>query len=398
MRTLIVTLFLVSLAILAGVAIKEDPGYVEIVIAGKSIQTSFAFLAFAFLAFYFSVYVLVKFALFLFHLPENFAGWRKRQKSYNARLSLNQGLIDLAEGRWEQAEKKLVRLAEYSDAKLLNYLAAARAAQHQNAHDRRDAYLKKAIENNPQADIAVGITQAELQIAHNQIEQALATLNRLSQLSPKHIYIKKLLAKIYIRVGEWEKFIDLLPELKKHHLFQAEKLDELERKARLEQIENKQLSAERLVFLWQALPKSVKQDKNILFHYAKRMKAVNNVAALEECINSQIKQLWDERLIKFYGEVKGEDALKQLQFAESLLKEHDKSPMLYLTLGRLSIRQELWGKAKTYLKQSIDLGATIDAYKALADLHLKLGEAQQAQQYYQAGLELAVRQQKNLPE
>ncbi len=398
MRTLIVTLFLVSLAILVGVAIKEDPGYVEIVIAGKSIQTSFAFLSLAFLAFYFSVYVLVKFALFLFHLPENFAGWRKQQKKYNARLSLNQGLIDLAEGRWEQAEKKLVRLAEYSDAKLLNYLAAARAAQHQNAHDRRDAYLKKAIENNPQADIAVGITQAELQIAHNQIEQALATLNRLSQLSPKHIYIKKLLAKIYIRVGEWEKFIHLLPELKKHRLFQQDKLDELERKAYLKQIQKEQLSAEKLVFLWQALPKHIKQDKNIQFYYCKKMRSLNNVAALEECIRSQISELWGERLIRFYGEVRSKDTLKQLQFAESLLNEHDKSPMLYLTLGRLSIRQELWGKAKTYLKQSIDLGASIDAYKELADLHLKLAEEQQAQQYYQAGLELAVSQQKNLQE
>ena len=120
-----------------------------------------------------------KFLRGLWHLPGSIKNLSQNRRYDKARRQLNQGLIDLAEGRFEQAENHLMRLVDFSESPLVHYLAAARAAQLQGKHDARDNYLKAAHEANPDAGLAIGVTQAELQLAHLQTEQALATLTHL---------------------------------------------------------------------------------------------------------------------------------------------------------------------------------------------------------------------------
>ena len=50
----------------------------------------------------------------------------------------------MAEGKWNQAERRLTAHADRAETPLLNYLGAARAAQLQRAYDRRDRYLREA--------------------------------------------------------------------------------------------------------------------------------------------------------------------------------------------------------------------------------------------------------------
>ena len=133
----------------------------------------------------------------LWHTPERVAEWRRKRRLQRAHRSLTRGLVELAEGRWKVAERHLTKHAEQSETPLINYLAAARAAQLQDEHARRDDYLHLAHESMPSADVAVGLTQAELQLAHQQYEQALATLMHVRSLSPKHNYVLKLLKKLY---------------------------------------------------------------------------------------------------------------------------------------------------------------------------------------------------------
>jgi len=390
MRTIISTIILVSIAVLIGSFVSEDPGKVTIVIAGKEIETSLVFLALVFFIGFIALLFTMKIALYSYHLPERMCAYRNKKKKINARLDLTKGLIDLSEGKWAISEKKLVKLAKYSDASIINYLAAARAAQHQNAHDRRDAYLKKAIDKNPEANIAVGITQAELQISHNQIEQALATLNWLQKLSPKHLYVKKLLAKIYIHLNDWKPFTDLIPELRKHQLFNKTTLDKLEIEAYLKRIDGLEIEPEEVVKLWESVPEALKTNKEILYQYCQKLLSLNDAKSLEKCIHTQIDSQWDERIIRLYGLVDSQDTSKMLVFAESLLEEHNQSPMLFLTLGRICMQRKLWGKAKTYFQQSLEFQATAEIYQELAALHDQLNECKDANAMYKDGLNLAI--------
>ena len=67
----------------------------------------------------------------------------------------------------------------------------------------------------PSADVAVSLTQAELQLADHQLEQALATLKHLRSVAPKHTYVLRLLRRLYEQLGDWEHLRELLPELRR---------------------------------------------------------------------------------------------------------------------------------------------------------------------------------------
>ena len=62
----------------------------------------------------------------------------------------------------------------------------------------------------------MGITQAQLQLARNQLEQCLATLLELRKKDPHHPFVLKLLHQVYLRLQDWQQLALLLPELKKY--------------------------------------------------------------------------------------------------------------------------------------------------------------------------------------
>ena len=59
-----------------------------------------------------------------------------------------------------------------------------------------------------------------------------------------------------------------------------------------------------------------------------------------------------------------------------------------LTLGKISSRNQLWGKARSYLESSIEQRATAEAYRLLGALLERLGEADEASDCYRRGLDL----------
>ena len=98
-----------------------------------------------------------------------------------------EGLTKVIEGDWKQAEKLVIKSAKHSDAPLLNYLAAAEAAQGQGDASQRDEYLKLAAEVDGQS-LAVALTRAKLQYRQQQFEQAVATLQDIKRDHGRNLY------------------------------------------------------------------------------------------------------------------------------------------------------------------------------------------------------------------
>ena len=94
-------------------------------------------------------------------------------------------------------------------------------------------------------------------------------------------------------------------------------------------------------------------------------------------------------LVRLYGLVTGSNPDKQLLTAESYLQNHARDSALLLTLGRLCMRNKLWGKARDYLQESIDVQANPEAYYEFAKLHEFEGDRKQAATCYEKGLTLA---------
>jgi len=395
-RWLVFALVVLLVAVGAANLLQQDPGYVYIDIGRWTLETTLAFAAVVLVVAFVVLYLLLRLLARLLRGPRAWRRGRARRRTERSRRALVRGLIEMAEGRWERAEKLLIRQAGDSDTSLLNYLAAARAAQQNGAYERRDRYLKQAIEANPEADVAVSLTQAELQLAHHQSEYALATLTRLRGLAPQHLYVLRLLARLYAEMEDWQQLADVLPDLRRNRIFQPDRLALLERATAIGRFAQAPGSADALTAVWDSLPRRVREDPLVLHVHARRLIEADSGALAERRLRQHLERNWDERLARDYGLAEHEDTGRQLDYAEKWLKDHGRSPMLLLSLGRLAKRSRLWGKARVYLESSINNGPAAETCHELGNLLDEMGEIGPARENYRAGLALAAQREQQI--
>jgi HemY protein len=372
--------------------IREDPGFVMLSYRGWEIETTLAFAVTVLIGVVIVLYYAFKFLRGLWRLPRNVKQHSQTRRYAKVRRQLTQGLIDLAEGRFEQAENHLVRLVDFSESPLVHYLAAARAAQLQGKHDARDNYLKAAHEANPDAELAIGVTQAELQLAHLQTEQALATLTHLHNVAPKHDYVTMLLARVHHELRDWGALVELLPILRRKKLVKPARLRELELSGYRGVLELASANQPDFESTWSKLPKELQSDASMLRYYFEQFarQGWSNSNA-EQTLLKAIDQQWDEGLVEVYGRYQARDATTHMTRVEKWLDDYGQNEQLLLALGRISVRAQLWGKAQSYFEASIGARATPAACLELADLfEQQLQQPEKAVEYYRQGLKLCL--------
>jgi HemY protein len=397
MNRLLYVLLISAITIVGFTMYKQnDLGHISFTFAGSSFETNLVVFGAAILCFLFMVLVLIKTFEFIKHIFISFGSKRRKRLEDKARSSLSQGLIEYAEGRFEQAEKILLQQVKYSDNRLLVYLSAARAAQQLGAHDRRDEYLRKAQIEAPDADVAISLTKAELQLAHNQNEQALATLTQLNKLNENHTYVITLLANTYKHLHDWDNLKNILPQLKKHGTLSAESFLSFEILVYNGQLSNltkatrlSYAGSQPLIDFWNDVPHHLKTIPDIVEHYAKQLISIGAVGEAEIVLRHFLNNSWHESSIVLYSELDVMVDNKQLEIAEGWLNNHQQNAYLLLALGKMCIARSLWGKARNYLEASIAINPMPENYLKLARLlEEHMNEPSAAQEYYRQGLHL----------
>ncbi|HBS26615.1 MAG TPA: heme biosynthesis protein HemY, partial [Gammaproteobacteria bacterium] len=267
----LLTLFAILLVavVIANLAVTE-PGYVLLSYGKSSIELPLIDFLVALLLLFFLSYLLIRFLLGLRRTPAGLKKLNANRKSTNSRKGLLQGLIEMAEGNWQKAEKHLVRSAGNSDLPVLSYLAAAHAAQRQENPDRRDDYLRMASQSDPKAEVAIGLAQAELQIRSKQFEEALATLQHLESQAPKHRFVKKLLARLHYEMKNWDALKTLIPDLRKQQTVTEKELLKFETATYAAQLRQTD-SLKETESIWQSLSKDSRNQPQLAQHYFKAL-------------------------------------------------------------------------------------------------------------------------------
>ncbi len=390
MRLLIlITLVLIG-AVSAALVVMKDPGYVLLSYGHWSVETSLSFFVLALLVLYLLLHYLGRLLHGAWALPRRVHAWRDERHAKRARISFTRGLVAAAEGRWKAAEKELLRHIRDADAPMLNYLAAARAAQELGAVDRRDRYLHQAHESTPSSPLAVGLSQARLQMDQQQLEQALATLNHLRSVEPDSPFVLRTLMSVYTTLKDWEHLRELLPDLRRRGVLDAAGAQALEQQLHLELL--RQVSASRDVHalrrFWDEVPRHLREEEPLVLAYGRALRAVGAGADAEPLVRTALRRRWSNQLVYLYGLVEGEQPARQLTTAEAWTKDHGKDPVLLLTLGRLCVRNRLWGKARIYFESSIGAGARLETYRELGALLEHIGDRDGAMECYREGMGL----------
>lgn len=380
---------LIVLTLLAGSVathfLLESNGYVLISFRGYTVEMSVPILIFLGLLLYFVLRIIAR----IWRAPRELGEMAARVRAERSGKQITKGFIALSEGKFARGERLLTKGAANSEMPVLNYLAAARTAQMQGNRERRDGWLKMAYEQDDGARNVVLLTQAELQLAEGEHEQARASLNRIRDEVPNHPHALRLLAELHIADRDWPVVIELLPALRKTKNVPAAQIDAWAIQANEALLSAPDISRSRIDELWQPLSRVLRKSPGLLRARARALIATGQTELAETEIRKALKSEWDDELVMIYAELKPANKDAHLKQTETWLAVRPEDPLVLLAAGRACISCELWGKARSYLETSLAIRATPTAYQQLGQLMLRLDEKEAATIAFAKGLTLS---------
>lgn len=391
MKGLLWILLLFALAVAFSLSGKNDAAYVVLVYPPYRVELAFNLMIALLVLGFLLGYGLLRLAVHTLRLPTYVRAFHLERKHKRGRKAMLDGLLAYFEGRYGKAEKFAKKAVELREFPAVTATVAARAAHELKAYDRRDDYIEQAERLAPGYPVARLMTQAELLLEQRRPQEALTVLKRLQPVMPKHIPALKLELRAQQQARNWDRVIALVAQLEKREAIDPNQAEQLRVNAHLENLKRKAQDAQDLKDYWQKMPSEMVSNDKIALAGARAFIAIGEEQTAKEIIERSLERQWDSDLAKLYGKCAAKDPLKQIERAEKWLGAHPRDAGLLLSLGTLCTRQELWGKAQSYLEASLAVEPGYDAHVALAQLLEKMHRPDDACRQYRLGVESALR-------
>lgn len=385
MKRLLALLIALGVAVAIGISIYRYPAVIVIGFGAWRIDLPFWIGILLLVIFYLVLHVVLAVWRLLYQAARSLAHFGTHYRKHRAKALIRRGLLAEMEGDYLLAEKSLAQSAQYSETPWMAYLTAAKAAQLSGDEKKAEQYLQHAQVLAPDSAFAIALIRAQHCLHQKQYEQAVHWLLPWSDKKPNAMPVLSGLKEAYSGLENWEKLSHLLPRLKRSALFSKEAYTEFEN-----DVWQKRLTktpAVKVPTVWQEMPNDKHTQPDCALIYAKTLMQNKQIEEAESVLKHAIKQKWDERLVRCYGRLTAHPhSEKLLATAEGWIERHTESAVLFLTLGRLCLQVQLWGKAQRYLETSVGLTPSVEAYSELARLSEKLNRLEQSNEYYKKGL------------
>lgn len=408
MKKLIVFAILLLLLALWGFGvILPDAGYVLVILGQKTVETSLWFACFAVLLIAFLWWLAKRFLHVSWSLAQRLTDFFVFGTTERASKRAASGMIDFLSGDWLQARKKLLRTANKVESPLVNYLAAARASYELGDHEEAVKILHDAQKKYSSFAVPIGIAQAKMEMRNGRYEQAKTILLGLQLRAPKNPLVINSLRELYEVRNDWLALSDIAPLVKKYKVCSVADTMAMEASVIVGQLKLASDTAERLAIAdrlyelrkaWGKVPSFQQRTPRVVAAYAQAL--IHNLQdqEAEVLLRKTLSKTWDDSLIDLYGVLRIADVASAISSAEAWLKYYPQNPYLLRALGRLNLRNHLWGLARDYFQRSLVVQKNPETYAELARLLSSLGDAQKSMEIYQAALQLSVPSLPDLPQ
>ncbi len=391
MRALLWLIGLFALAAGLAVAGRYNEGYALLVWPPYRIQISLNLLILLLVGGFVAAYALSRLISRTLALPRAVQQFRQRK----GRERASQALYDAArlriEGRFGQSLKQAAVAYEANESPGLAALLAARAAHSLRDDERYRFWLSKAAAHDSEARVARLMTEAELAVEGRRFDEAAERIADLQAGGQRHIAALRLALRTAQAKGNWVEAVRLVRQLVKVKALTAEQAEPVKRRANQEGLRQRAGDALALMNYWQGLPRDEQRDARLVAELARDLIAAGDSAAAQKAIEAQLALDWDSTLAGVYGRCEGGEIRPRLAKAEEWLKRQPRDPQLLLTLGRLCVQSQLWGKAESYLDASLAIAPGWEAHVELAHLAERVGRTDDANRHYRAAAELSRR-------
>jgi len=379
-----------ALAVGLSLAAHLNDGYAILVFPPYRAELSLNLAILLLLAAFALGYMLLRMVTHTLRLPLYVRDFRARRRDAKGRAALLAALQTMLEGRYARAEKSAGRAYKLGQAPALSALIAARAAGEMRELERRDEWLARAQSHDKDARQARLAVQASLLLDERRYDDALEVLGELSASGPKRISTQRMQLKAHQRLGHWDEVRRLAAALGKRGALAEVAATQLRITAQIEALRQHAGDAEGLAACWQHAED--KRDVRVARTAARLFIDLGDCQRAHDIIATALEGEWSEDLISLYGECLGADVLAQIERAEKWLKSRPRDRSLLLTLGRLCLAQELWGKAQHYLQASLSEEESRGAHVALAQLFDRIDKPEDANRHYRASADATLRQ------
>lgn len=389
MRWLLWFLLILLIAIGLSLFASNNEGYVLIVRPPYRLELSFNLLIILIALSFFSLHLLLRMINYARRLPASVKAYKEAQRQRDGRAALLEALHALVDGRYHLAEKSAAKALDLGEDAGLSALIAARAAHKLKRKSQRDFYLAEAERLAPEARVGRLLSQAELLLDDKQYSQALQILRHLEQIEPKYLPALRLELKVQLHLGNWDQVLTLLRHLEKEDDLELWKIKQYRQQAHIQLIKRCASDLKKLQAYWKTLTPEEQLNARIAEAAAQTFAAAGDGNQASKILGMSLTKNWDSDLVELLGDCESDNPLKQLQQAEYWLTMQEGDAKLLLALGKMCIRQQLWGKAQSYLEASISVKPSAKAHFILAGMLERAGEHQGANQHYRRGAELA---------
>jgi HemY protein len=389
MKSLFWLLALFALAVVLTLA-AHNPGYVLFSYSPYRVEMSLSLFVVGVIALFTLGYFSVRLFFAALDLPAYVKKFRDERAHAKAASALSEALEAFFEGRYAAAEKSAVQALDLGEKSAITPILAARAAHELREFSRRDAYLARAEAGEQDSPVMRLLAVAKFSLDEHQPKAALAALKELRETGAKgHVGELHLELKAERQAQNWDAVLELVRQLEKRNAIDKIAADLLGQQAWLEKIRAERQDLQALQAVWKNVPGEFKRRGRIASAAARAFMHLQDYKAAREILAEGLNAQWDGELAQLYGDcIVTDGALSQIEEAERWLKSHPDDAGLLLSLGKLCLHQNLWGKAQNYLEASVSVAESRDAYNALGQLAERLYKPDEAFLYFRKAMRL----------
>ncbi|HSS70762.1 MAG TPA: heme biosynthesis HemY N-terminal domain-containing protein [Casimicrobiaceae bacterium] len=389
MRLLFWFLLIAVAAVAAALAAKLTHGYALLVAPPYRIELSLNLLVILAIASFFTLYLLSQMAMRTAELPGRVRAWRAQQKRESARAKQDAAIVALLEGRYGKAQQLAQEALALPYSTGLAALIAARAAIDVRQFDKAEGFLSRSEVQATSLAVPRLTLSAEIALEQGQPQEALRLLQSLKAEAGLHTAALRLELRALQAARRFADIPLLVGQLVKRKVFDEAQGEQVRIAAQREQLRSLAHDAAGLRDTWSRLPDATRTEPKIARAAAQSFLQLGGDREAAEIIANALAREWDSDLVDLYGECRLPDATKQIEQADRWLSRHNQDATLLRVLGTLCQRQQLWGKAQTYLEASLALDNHWRTQLALGEMLGRLGKSDEANAHFVAALRLA---------
>ncbi|RYV03048.1 heme biosynthesis protein HemY [Shewanella sp. OPT22] len=380
-----------TLIILIGLAVSpwlvDHTGYLYIAFGDYELETSLVFALFSIIIFYsllqLAEWVIVAVLNLLIKQSWIPSRWRKN----TARRYTLTGALALAEEDWPAAEKAMLKGAGNGEIPTLNWLAAARAAQHQNKNVERDEYLEKAATKSNIKQV-IKTTKVRYLMQQGELDSARGVLDSMPSSKMNKPSVLKLALELYTEQKDWQAIKLLLPSLQKSKAIAKSDVEDLtiETNYKLLQQTLQASDMAELDKVWHWLSRGERKQPELIALYCKGLCKFQRKPEALKLLSKALKAQPNQAIFSVIPDVanaEDKDIRKQLV---SLLEIYNSNAAYHQCLALLKVQEKLISDAIEHWKKVNHIKPTQFSLGQQAKAHEQVGEQAQAISCYRKAL------------